>query len=131
MVCHLPVLLSDVVLGTIYPKKGAQCCCGSPAYDTKHFTLSITRPSSLVERRIKTTKTITEPSFGVVISTISHWDSSVQIIFHITTHKHSDWQQLTWLSLTENGEGRGMVTYCFPSRPAHAFLLSVCTKTPY
>lgn len=72
MVRHLPVSLPDVVLRTIYPKKGAQCCCGCPAYDTKHFTLSITRPSSQIERRIKTINTITEPSFGVVISTISH-----------------------------------------------------------
>lgn len=98
MVCHLSVLCSDVVLGTIYPEEGSHSTRESPAYDTKHSTLPITWPLSLIERCIKATNIIIDPSFGVVISTISHWYSSTQIIFHNTIHKHSDWQKLTWLS---------------------------------
>lgn len=113
MVCHLSVLCSDVVLGTIYPEKGSHSCRESPAYNTKHFTLPITWPFSLIDRCIKATNTITDPSFGVVASTISHWDSSTQIIFHDTIHKHSDWQDLTWL----NRAWRKMARYGWhPSR---------------
>lgn len=107
MVCHLSVLCSDVVLGTIYPEKGSHSCRESPAYDTKHSTLPITWPLSLIERCIKATNTTIDPSFGVVISTISHWDSSTQIIFHkhYTQTQRLTEANLIELSLTENGEG--------------------------
>lgn len=116
MVCHLPVV-SDVVLGTIYPEKGPHCR-DSPAYDTKHCTLPITRPSSLNERFTKTTNTIIDPSFGVVI-TISHLDSSIRIIYHNTirnTNTATDRSSLDWARV--DGKWRGVVSAS--RRLAHA-----------
>lgn len=117
---HLPGPKSDVVLRTMYPGKGSHWCCESPKH--KHYTQPITWPFSLVRRCIKATITITDPSFGVVISTISHWDSSTQIIFHNTIHKHSDWQKQTWLSLLDwRKMARGGVVTSLSPPPAHEY----------
>lgn len=53
-------------------------------HTTQHTALCLfTRPLSLFKRCTIATDTTIDPSFGVVI-TISHWYSSIQIIFHNT-----------------------------------------------
>lgn len=127
---QLPFLWSDVVLHTIYPEKGSHCNRESPAYDINTSLYQITWPSSQLERYIRSTNTISDPSFGVVINTISHWYSSTLIIFHNTTQTRllteCNLIEIGWLGL--DGKWRGMYFVPPAALPRACTLLGSHTK---